>query len=141
LRVAAPALLLFGTLSVSGLAAGEPVKPLNTWTGKPRSNELRKEAPEGGVIADKAKFEKLWKAWRGDEKVPAVDFDKNVIAVELANGPNVPMASFTLDERGDLNWRSFSTRVGGPGFGYAIAEVPREGVKTIKGKAVPKKEE
>jgi hypothetical protein len=115
------------------------VVPARLWSGVNRDEALKKHAPEAGLITDAKAFEKVWKAWGVDGKVPEIDFKKQFVVVGLARGPNRPGPFATLDDKGDLQvgWRQ--TRIGGPGFGYALAAFDRKGVTSINGKALPKK--
>ena len=98
---------------------------------------LMKAAPANNVIANTKDWEALWKAWRGDEKVPAVDFRKELVLVAKVGGPNNCGIVATLEENGNLKVLTQSTLLYGPGFGYQLGTVPRAGLKTINGKAVP----
>jgi hypothetical protein len=43
-----------------------------------------------------------------------------------------------LDEKGNLKALGFASRDLVPGFRYVIISVPKEGVKTVNGKELPK---
>ena len=77
-----------------------------------------------------------WKALRSDEP-PKVDFSKEFVILEIAGGRNTPRVSVSLQD-GNMRWGSFSTRVGGSGFGYTFVIVSRDGVETVQGKPIPK---
>jgi hypothetical protein len=126
-------------LALSGAAPGEEkqVTPSKDWVEIVNDETLKKEAPKGGVITDAKAFEKLWKAWRKDEKVPKVDFTKQFVVVTLAGGPNKPSISATLKD-GDLKITAIQTLIGGDGFGYSIATFDRKGVTKVNGKELPK---
>jgi len=116
--------------------AGKVVKPDNDWTGKVTDNKKVKDAPAKGYITEKDAFEKLWKSWRGDEKVPTVDFTKKIVIVTVSTGgPNVPRITARLNE-GNLQVLAISTKLAGPGFGYSIAVFDKEGIKKLNGKEV-----
>jgi hypothetical protein len=123
-----------------GVAAADdkpakPVPAIQQWSGIIRDDEtLKRQAPVAGHITDAAIFEKLWKAWRPKEALPKVDFNKELVLVATAPGPNRVALSASLDDKGDLKIRSRATLVGGLGFGYAIATISRQGVKSINGK-------
>jgi hypothetical protein len=122
-----------------GFVAAEPkeVNPENNWVGIVNDEKLSKEAPAEGIITDAKTFEKVWKAWRKDEKLPTVDFKKHVVVVTLAlGGPNRPGITAMLDE-GNLKITAFSTLIGGEAFGYSLATFERKGLKTVNGKKVP----
>jgi hypothetical protein len=96
-------------------------------------SDLKKKAAapaEDHFIADAATWTKLWKAWRGDEKVPTVNFQEEVLFVFTALGPNVPI--LRLYKNGShVGGVVARTVKGGPGFGYHIVKVPRAGIKTF----------
>src|SRR4051794_31612809 len=77
---------------------GKPVKPLQTWGAKLKDVELKKAAPANGFLANAEDFAKLWKAWRGDEKVPEVDFKQNLVLVAMSSGPNGVGIGASLDD-------------------------------------------
>ena len=125
-------------LAVAGFAADPmPLKPTNTWTGSVEDKKLAKEMPENGVITNAKDFEKLVKAWNVAEKVPEVNFDKEIVIVATTEG-SVLKLNPALDEKGDLNALGFASRDLRPGFRYVIVSVPKEGVKTVNGKELPK---
>lgn len=113
------------------------IKATQTWSGKVADNDAAKFAPKSGYLTDQKSFEALWDAWKLKDKAPMIDFDKQIVLVTLARGgPNVPRTSFTLDDNGNLKVQAISTLIGGPGFGYSIDVLNREGIKTIEGKAI-----
>jgi len=113
----------------------KPVPVIQQWSGIIRDEEgLKQQAPAAGHLTDAASFEKLWKLWRPKEALPKVDFTKEIVLVATAGGPNRVALSATLDAKGDLRVRSRATLIGGPGFGYAIATISRQGIKSINGK-------
>jgi hypothetical protein len=128
------------SLALAGIATAEPVKvtPGRNWVAVVNDETKKKEAPKDGLITDAKAFEKLWKSWRKDEKVPEVDFKKQFVVVTLASGPNKPGISAVLDE-GNLKILARQTLIGGDGFGYSIATFDRKGVKKVNGKELPEK--
>jgi hypothetical protein len=121
----------------AALAAPKKVAPNRDWVAVIQNEKLQKVAPKSGLITDAKTFEKVWKAWRKDEKVPAIDFKKEFVLVSLASGPNRPSVSASLDE-GKMTIRVAQTLIGGEGFGYSLATFNRKGVKTVDGKELPK---
>jgi hypothetical protein len=93
-------------------------------------------SPATGYIANEKEFQHVWKAWRPDEKAPAIDFEKEVVLVGVTPGPNRVSLVPKLDEKGDLHISLRTNLVEGKGFGYGMVTVKREGIKTIKGKPV-----
>ena len=109
------------------------VKASQKFSGKVADPKLGKHAPKSGVVPDQKSLEGMWTAWTVKGDVPKIDFNKDLVLVHMAGGPNIPTASYTL-EKGDLKAKVLSTLIGGPGFGYSIEVLPREGVKTYQGK-------
>jgi hypothetical protein len=119
------------------VAAPKPLKATNTWMGSIDDEKLAKEMPENGVITNAKNFEKLVKAWKVAEKVPEVNFDKEIVLVAKTEGSKLTLNA-SLDEKGDLKALGLATRDLRPGFRYVIISVPKEGVKTVNGKELPK---
>jgi hypothetical protein len=137
IAVAAWALIITGAAT----PAAEPtaVKPTKQYSGSVDDEALQKLAPEEGVIADTKTFTKLWKAWKVAEKVPEVDFKKQLVLVQTTSGSRLNIIA-RLTEDGDLKVIGMATADFGPGFRYQIFIVSREGVKTVNGKQLPKDE-
>jgi len=119
------------------VAAPTPLKATNTWMGSIDDQKLAKEMPENGVITNAKDFEKLVKAWKVADRVPEVNFDKEIVLVAKTEGSKLTLNAL-LDEKGDLKAIGLATRDLRPGFRYVIISVPREGVKTVNGKELPK---
>src|SRR5262245_61437386 len=110
-----------------------PLKPTNTWMGSVEDRKLATEMPENGVITNAKDFEKLVKAWKVADKVPEVNFDKEIVLVAKTEG-SVLKLNPVMDEKGDLKSLGFASRDLVPGFRYVIVSVPKEGVRTVNGK-------
>jgi hypothetical protein len=119
------------------VAAPTPLKATNTWMGSIDDEKLAKEMPENGVITNAKDFGKLVKAWKVAEKVPEVNFDKEIVLVAKTEGSKLRLNA-SLDEKGDLKALGLATRDLRPGFRYVIISVPKEGVKTVNGQELPK---
>ena len=119
------------------MAAPTPLKATNTWMGSVDDEKLAKEMPDNGVITNAKDFEKLVKAWKVADKVPDVNFDKEIVLVAKTQGSKLTLGA-ALDEKGDLKALGLGTRDVRPGFRYVIISVPQEGVKTVNGKELPK---
>jgi hypothetical protein len=132
-------LSLLALLLLVGIAQAAPRKivPNQTWTGIIRDPALSTKAPANGLITDAKAFEKVWKAWRKDEKVPVLDFRKEFVLVTRSVGPNTLEIKFTLDE-GKLTVKARSTQLGSPGFGYSLDTFNRKDVKMVNGNPLPK---
>ena len=74
--------------------------------------ERRKEAPPTGYVANRGAWEKLWKAYRSAEAVPALDFQKELVLVAVNSDPNdLTLWGSQLDAKGDLRVQYFTTQV------------------------------
>jgi hypothetical protein len=130
--VAVAAVVLFTS---DALAQKTAVKPIKEWTGSVDDEKLAKDAP--ACITSAKALENLWKAWKLADKVPEVDFTKEIVILATTQGSKLKMAA-TLDEKGNLMVGGLGTRDLAPGFRYVIATVSNEGVKTVNGKELPK---
>jgi hypothetical protein len=119
------------------VAAPTPLKATNTWMGSIDDEKLAKEMPDNGVVTNAKDFEKLVKGWKVADKVPDVNFDKEIVLVAKTVGSKLTLSA-SLDDKGDLKALGLATRDLRPGFRYVIISVPREGVKTVNGKELPK---
>lgn len=68
-----------------------------------------------------------------------MDFKKELIILGVIPGPNSIGIVPSVDDKGDLKFTLQSTEIGGPGFGYHLVQIKREGVKTINGKPIDDK--
>ena len=135
--IAACGLLI--SCSSLGLAAPPAVETTGMWSGQVKDNSLRKLAPPTGFIVDKQAWEKICLAWRPAEQVPKVDFAKQLVLVGVVPGPNLVLMRPTIDQKGNISFLVAGTKKGGPGFGYKLIAISRQGVKTVKGKPVVSK--
>ncbi len=120
----------------AGPAVAQPKGPPPTldkggWIDDPK---LQKAAPPSmAIVSDKA-LKDLYKAWKLGEP-PAVDFTKEIVVVITSKGDDV----FFLTERGG----SVLVELNGPpkekaGFAYHLMSRPKEGVKSVNNKPLPK---
>ena len=128
---------LFLVLAVVSEAGAQPkaVKLTNEWKGSVEDANLQKGAPE--CITTQEGLEKLWKAWKLADKPPKVDFSKEIVIIGTTSGSRLNLSA-RLDEKGNLEILGIATSDFGPGFRYVIGTVPREGVKTVNKKDLPK---
>jgi hypothetical protein len=128
--------LALAALCVSvAFADAKPVKFTKEWKGLVADESKQKGAPE--VIVSAKALEKLWADWKIEGKVPEVDFTKEIVVVGTTRGSRLNLGA-RLDEKGDLTVGGLATSDLGEGFRYVIATVPREGVKTVNKKELPK---
>jgi hypothetical protein len=113
------------------------VNATQKFPGKISDAALSKVAPKSGFLTEQKALDDLWTAWALKNKAPKVDFTKEIVIVQLAlGGPNVPTATYTLDAKGNLTSVAITTLIAGPGFGYSIDVLPRDGIKSYMGKAI-----
>ena len=114
---------------------------VNKWEGDYQVSALKK-LPRGqqkavtGYIGDGATFADVWKSFKPGEKVPTVDFRKNLVVftrnVKFYNRKAI--TKVTLLE-GIMEVQSIETVTSVPvtsKVAMALAEVPRQGVKTLR---------
>jgi hypothetical protein len=87
------------------------------------------------VITNAKTLEKVWKAWGIKDKLPDVDFSKEIVLVATTTGSRLNLRP-VIDDKGDLKALGLGTSDLRPGFRYVIVVVSREGVKTVNGKEV-----
>jgi hypothetical protein len=135
-------LLAFASLGlIVSNSAGQPrpvfIKPSQQWAGVIRDEALKGALAANGPIVDEEAWTSLWKAWRPDEDVPAVDFAESIVYAGTVPGPNRTIFAAAVTAEGELTITLGGTKIGGPGFGYVLAVLPREGIKTYRGKPLP----
>lgn len=139
---------VFLGLQVLPVPAGtKELKGQQSWDGTIADAKLLKDAPANGkalqgaagFVTDQAAWAKLWKAWRGEQKVPTVDFTKDLVLVFTLGGPNkISSPTLRLNDQGDLKADAAATLIGGDGFCYKFVVISRAGIKTINGTALKK---
>jgi hypothetical protein len=134
--VAVSAVLIFTGMMFSIGSAGEKtvLKPGQHWGGIVNDMEKQSAAPKAGFLTTQEAFEKLWNTWGLKEKAPMVDFNKQIVFVQLASGPNSLGTTYSLDKDGNLTAVSAQTLKAGPGFGFGIDVLERAGIKSYQGK-------
>lgn len=133
------AICFMALLSSLTFAAAPVVEPTGMWSGKIKDESLSKLAPQSGFIGDAETWKKLWTAWRPGEESPKVDFAKELILVGTVPGPNLVIMQPHIDDVGNVKFIVGGTKIGGPGFGYKLINMGRDGVKTVNGKPIEAK--
>lgn len=114
-------------------AASVDVEIERKYSGKSRSAEPA-DRPSSRVVKNDGQWASTWRLLRGNELIPSVDFSRSLVILETVDGPNnVFVNRLQLDATGDLQFETASSRMGGPGFGYLMLVVPRQGIRSIKG--------
>ena len=136
LLVGVAALAAVVLFTSDALAQKTAVKPSKEWTGSVDDEALEKDAP--ACVTSAKGLEKLWKAWKIADKVPEVDFTKEIVILTTTRGSKLRLGAALDDKKGDLMVGGLGTQDLRPGFRYVIAAVSKEGVKTVNGKELPK---
>jgi hypothetical protein len=119
-----------------------------SWKGERGTEEL-KALPGGGCIDQPAAWKKLWRAWRGKEELPEIDFEQELVVVAARKGIRSIYPLLTKEgdlligvaaESDDSNvvGHTRAPRVADESFGYHIGVVNRAGVKSVGGKLLAK---
>jgi hypothetical protein len=114
------------------------IKPNQIWCGEVKK-ELRQAAPANGYIVDRLEWSKLWKTYRGNEELPKVNFDREVILLYVHSDANTLNMVPVLSPKGDLLRATSFTEQGmsrDSPCSYMFMSVDRQGVKTIEGKSL-----
>ncbi len=108
-----------------------PVEVTQQWTGYVSETDFSEIDSRHDFIVDSPAFAELWNDWKADQVIPSIDFTQDMVVVAVVPGPNQIMMHPTLDANGNLMLKAASTRMGGPGFSYAIQVVSRTGVDSV----------
>lgn len=119
------------------LNAQETVELKNIWVGKTRDESQKDAAPKNKLITDAKDWEVLWEKWQPDLPLPEVNFNNDLVIVFQVAGPNQVMVNKLTLKDGNLSVLAGSSRMGGPGFGFAFIQVERAEIKTVMGNEVP----
>jgi hypothetical protein len=135
------AVLFLAAVPFVAAADKEEIKATTKWVGLYPTNKLdqlpkdQRETPIG-YIGDAKTFKAVWTAWKKDDKLPEVDFKKNVVIftrnTQFLNRINI--AKITLED-GKLDLLAIETRTATKiedKVHMAMAVVPRKGIKSIK---------
>lgn len=119
-----------------------PVQPTAKWFGRVADKGVEKACPEK-PITTAAEFEKVWKALRGKEAVPKVDFAKEFALVRLDTlGPVTAIGLVIVEGEEEVETSmSVEAKAGETfeGLGYGVAVFRRESVDVIGGRIIPKR--
>lgn len=114
-------------------SAEKDIKPVRVWFGVVKDAAKRKLAPRERFLTEAREFEKLWRAWKPDDRTPEVDFSQNVVIVDTEDKGKIDQMVFHLNDKGDLAIIvGFADAKDFPGFSFGFAQVPRTGIKSIE---------
>ena len=127
-------------LTVPAQAGERDIQARTVFYGVVKDLSLRKLAPSARFIVEAGEFETLWKEWKPIDMVPRVDFSRDFVLVITDNKGKPDRFLLKLDANGDLSVGvGYTDAKDFPGFGFGIAQVPREGIKTFEGRPIKKK--
>ena len=112
-----------------------------SWDGIIQNRNLIKESPPEAFVVEAESWAKMWKAWRGKEKLPAIEFDQQIALILTVPGPNkISAPELLIDSAGNVKVSlPVSTLLPDDGrIGYKIVLINRAGVKSVNGKAIMK---
>ena len=121
----------------SAVLGFQEIVPVQKYSGIVRQTELKKLAPESNMIASSQQLKILWSAWNIQEKLPNVDFTTMVALVATVDGPNRTISGPLRLQNGKLDYKVLSTKRGGPGFGFMIMLIERDGIQQVNGVPLP----
>ena len=111
-------------------------KPTLVLDGRVQDPKLQKFAPPTGLIVTEKALQDLWKAWKIEKDMPKIDFTKEFVIVATDKGTGNFVA--VLDNKGNVNYDYAGPPSDKPGFAFHLHSHTRTGVKTVKGKPLPK---
>ena len=120
-----------------GASEAMPIK--QSWEGIIQERNLLKESPPAGFVVEAEAWEKMWKSWRAKEKVPAIDFQKQMAIILTVPGPNrIVSPDLHIDQTGNLKVpMPTSTLLPDDGrIGYKIVIIDRSGIVSVNGRAI-----
>ncbi len=125
-----------GVKTVNGKAVPTQweITPIAGFKGSIDDENISSAAP--AYITEMKPLQELWANWKIADKIPEVDFSKQIVAISTTVG-SILNPSFTLDINGNINVVVMMSKDIQPGFRYTIAVLSREGAKTINGKSLP----
>lgn len=132
-------LSLFAAVALASIGHGAEAKTIKSdkqWTGMVADKSLEKEKPAGGMVVDQTTLDGIWKAWGIAGTAPKVDFARDIVLVGTTD-LEVLRLYLEGDEKGDYKMYIQIEKNDARGFAYGIAVFPREGIKTIGGRAIP----
>jgi len=141
----APPLTLRYTTRLAAEPPGEnketsrPVPIKQSWDGVIENRNLLKESPPNGLILEAEAWEKVWKGWRAGEKLPAIDFEKQIAIILTVSGANkIESPEVVINDQGNVRVPiPTSTLLPDDGrIGYKIIIINRSGVVSVNGKSV-----
>lgn len=118
-------------------AITEPAEEVgdHMWSGIVGDEQRRILVPADGIIRTADTFELLWKYWAGTAPKPDFDPKTQLVLVATVDGPNQALGVPVLGDNGRVEFAVGGTSTAGPGFGWRMAILPKEGIQQINGHA------
>lgn len=115
---------------------GRKIDAVQEWDGILADKKLAELVPDNGYVTNQSAWSDLWKAWRPNEKLPEIDFNKHLVIVSLG-GIYPVVHEMRLSDQGDLRIWPVPRVPHKKGYGYGITLINRADIKLILGKPVP----
>jgi len=129
-------LVTAGGLCASNVGnSGRELVPTTYWYGSVDNEAVWKEV---NCVTSELTLARLWRDWGITEPMPVIDFNREVALVITGTGSILRFERITLDEFGNVDMSIIQTADLVTGFRYALATVPREGIRSVRGKELPK---
>jgi len=121
----------------AGQATAQPKGPPPTldkagWIDDPK---LQRFAPPAMAVVSEKALKDLYKAWKIAGEPPAIDFNREFVIVMTAKGDAV---FFVAAMKGNVQVELTGPPKDKPGFAYHLATHPRDGIKSVNNKPLPK---
>ena len=115
----------------------ERVRGLKWHRGEVSDRSLDSLAPSGGIVSDTETWKVLCKAWKLDDEVIDINFDRQFIVVMTTGGSGVSV-EFERDSDGNLQGQtSYTADLRNDGFRYVFAVINRAGINSVNGMKLP----
>ena len=87
--------VMIALVSTANAQDRKPLETLKEWRGDNPNEGLAKDSPK--FITNAKDLEKLWKAWDIKEKLPEIDFAKEILLVETTRGSRLNLKATPME--------------------------------------------
>lgn len=126
-----------GVKTVNGkkLPTSWNVKPVVIFKGSVADYRLSNNVSD--VIKSTQSLKDIWKLWNITEKMPDVDFSKQIVVISTSVGSYLS-SEYIIDVKGNMTIASTMTKDIADGFRYQLAVINIDGIVTINNKPLTK---
>lgn len=115
---------------------GEAVQPLQVWQGRLPHGADPASAASGRLIADAREWRTLWSGLRGAERLPAVNFDRDIIVLATLDRSNFARLNLLRGPGGRIHLVC-ADRLPGNGVCYVFARFRKDRFERLRRRPVP----